>query len=40
MYNTPARCDRLNISNLAEDLKCCRHPSPLTVTDLYRGLNT
>jgi hypothetical protein len=35
--HTPARCDALNISHLAKDLKCCRQPSPLAVTDLCRA---
>src|SRR5215211_3474613 len=33
----PARCDALNISHLAKDLKCCRQPSPLAVIDLCRA---
>jgi hypothetical protein len=35
--HTPARCDALNSSHLAKDLKCCRQPSPLAVTDLCRA---
>jgi hypothetical protein len=33
----PARCDALNMSHLAKDLKCNRQPSPLAVTDLCRA---
>jgi hypothetical protein len=35
--HTPACCNGLNSSNLAKDLKCCRRPLPLMVTDLCRA---